>query len=168
MTVAAGATIDATDITNLQAYTTGKPLVRLVAQSAQSLADNVATAITFGASSEDIDTHGFHDTTTNPSRITPNVAGYYRAVAAAVFEAQTTAVVSQTYVRKNGSTNMAAAGRTAPGTQAFSLMASVIVSCNGTTDYVEMVMQQDSAGADNTNASVFLSSTFELEFLRPL
>jgi hypothetical protein len=168
MTVAAGATIDATDITSLQAYTTGKPLVRLVAQTSQSLADNVATAITFGASSEDIDTHGFHDTTTNPSRVTPTVAGYYRAIASAMFEVQTTPVVSQTYVRKNGTTSMAAAGRAVPGTQAFSLMSTVIVSCNGTTDYVEMIMQQDSAGADNTNASSFLSSTFELEFLRPL
>jgi hypothetical protein len=166
MTAIAGGIVQAADITSLAALTTAKPLVRLTASGTQSLADNTATAIAFTV--EDFDTHGFHDTATNNSRITPSVAGYYRATGGAAFEAQATPVVSQAYIRKNGSSGMATAGRTAPGTQAFTLITSVIVSLNGSTDYVELVMQQDSAGADNTNQSSFLTCSLELEFLRSL
>src|SRR3982750_3036163 len=79
--VAAGDIVYASDVQTVKDYTTGRPLVRLIQQVAQSVTSQVtpATAVTFGASSESIDTHGFHDTVTNNTRITPNIAGYYRA-----------------------------------------------------------------------------------------
>lgn len=168
MTAIAGGIVQAADITALAALTTAKPLVRLTASGTQALADNIATAIAFTV--EDFDTHGFHDTATNNSRITPSVAGYYRVTGGAAFEAQATAVVSQAYIRKNGSSGVATAGRMsmANQTQAFTLFTSVIQIANGSTDYFELVMQQDSAGADNTNQSAFLTCTLELEFLRSL
>jgi hypothetical protein len=166
VTAAAGGIVASADITSVIALTTAKPLVRLVASGTQSLADNTATAIAFTV--EDIDTHGFHDVAVNNSRVTPTVSGYYRATGGAAFDSQATPVVSQAYIRKNGSSGVATAGRTAPGAQVFTLITSVIVSLNGSTDYVELIMQQDSAGADSTNQSAFLTCTLELEFLRSL
>jgi hypothetical protein len=75
--VAAGDPVESTNITTVEDYTIRKPLVRLIQSVVQSIPHDTDTAFTFTAGSEDIDTHGFHDETTNPSRITPSVAGYY-------------------------------------------------------------------------------------------
>jgi hypothetical protein len=164
--VAAGDRIDASDISTLEDYTIGKPLVRLTASGTQALADNTQVSIAFSV--EDIDTHGFHDTVTNNSRITPNVAGYYRLTGTVFYATQTTPVVSDINIRKNGSSNPAPGDRLVGQVQTFSLSCTVIQSANGTTDYFEIVARQDSAGANNTAQSVQFSSVFEAEFLRPL
>lgn len=161
MSVSAGGRIYASDLNQLLA----KPLVRLVASGTQALADNTPVVITF--STEDIDTHGFHSTSVNTGRITPNIAGFYRFWGTVFFEAQSTPVVSNAFIRLNGATSLAPAGRMAPGTQAFGLACTVMQEMNGTTDYVELIGQQDSAGADNTNQSIQFSSVFECEFIRP-
>ena len=143
------------------------PLVRLVATAVQALADNTAVALTFAA--EEIDTHGFHSTVTNTSRVTPTVAGYYEVTGTVFFEAQTTPVVSSAWIRKNGTDNKPAAGRDVPGAQAFSLhTGATLISMNGTTDYVELMAQQDSAGADNTNQSIQFSSVLEVKYVSAL
>jgi hypothetical protein len=170
MTVAAGATIDATDITALQGYTTGRPLVRLIASGTQSIPHNTQTALTF-TGAEDIDTHGYHDTATNTSRVTPLTAGYYRARGVVYFGTRADYTLLEASIGKNGTT-IAPSGRRIPplitGVQAVEAVA--IVSVNGTTDYIEVygLHINSAAAAQVTNQSGRFSSVLEVEFLRPL
>lgn len=144
-------------------------LVRLIATASQALPDNVATTITFGAGSEVIDTHGLHNEAVNPSRVTFDKIGFYRVDVGAMFAAQATPVVSACWVRATIGgvvTNLATAGRYPGATQAFSLRASALVECTTIGDYVEMQMQQDSAGADDTNQSSQFTCTLEVAYMR--
>src|SRR4051812_6538784 len=119
--VAAGDPVESADITTITDYTTGKPLVRLTQQAAQSIA-TTNTAITFGASSEDIDTHGFHDTVTNNTRVTPTVAGYYR-ISATYISAATVAPFLAVTIGKNGTVVQ-------PRTQVYHAVTSAVKSVN--------------------------------------
>lgn len=172
MTAVAGGIVHAADITDLIALTTARPLVRLVANSTQSLADATAVAITFAT--EDIDTHGFHSTSVNTSRITPTIAGYYRVRGTVLFGARADYADLNCWIRLNGSSNLAPAYRGGfAGITTSSVetgIAEVIVSLNGTTDYVELVAQQNNTAnvAQVTNQSSQFSSGLELEFLRSL
>ncbi len=162
------------DILTLQQSSSGKPLVRLVQQAAQSIASASDVAITFGAGSEEIDTHGFHDTSTNPSRITPTVAGYYRLDGTVWLAADTDIISIWANPAKNG---LIQAGRTRlilPSTATASTFRSwsmtARLSANGTTDYFELIAQQVQASPASLNTYVSLpsASVFECEFLRPL
>jgi len=165
--VSAGAITYADDINDIADATTGKPLVRLVQTVAQSIPDATLTALTF--SGEDIDTHGFHDTGSNTARITPTMAGYYRFTGTYFTAAPTTLANMDASLRKNGSTSIAPGPRgSATGNIAQSQSCTAMVSCNGTTDYVELLAFQDSTGAVNSNVSQRFSSVFECEFIRPL
>jgi hypothetical protein len=165
--MAAGDDVRWTDISTIQAATTGKPIGRIVASGVTVLADNTQVAIPFSGT-DDIDTHGYHDPAVNNTRVTPSLAGYYRFAATGFFEAQTTPVVSDVNLRKNGTSNLAPAWRNVGQIQAFSGEVTALVSMNGTSDYIELVMRQDSAGADNTNQSSQFSSVLEWEYVRPL
>lgn len=172
--VSAGDPVSSSDVTATEDYTIRKPIVRLVAAAAQSLTNNTTTAITYGASSEDIDTHGYHDTATNPSRVTPLIAGYYRCTAhtsmntasgtnytqvAAAIGKNGTRFAPQTIHRPDAASNAGANAQT-----------TGIVSLNGSTDYVEHFGSQTNgaATAQNTTVSVGFQSTFEVVFERPL
>lgn len=167
ITYAVGQRLTATLLQQLADYTVNRPIGRIVASGTTALADNTQVAVPFSGT-DDIDTAGIHNPSSNNTRVTPTTAGYYRFIGTGFFEAQTTPVVSDVNIRKNGSTNLPPAGRYPGATQAFSLPAQVEVEMNGTTDYVELVVRQDSAGADNTNQSVQFSSVLEWEFLRPV
>jgi hypothetical protein len=173
--VAAGGKWLASDINTLIALTLNRPLVRLQQQAAQSIPSTTDTAITFGAGSEDIDTHGFHDTSTNTSRVTPTVAGYYQ-VSGNVWWGNTGTLKSyHAAIARNGS--VVARNRvllpnatvvTDSTTRSHSAFA--ILSANGTSDYFELVGQQQlqSAASLSTSASGSFSSTLEVIYLRPL
>lgn len=140
-------------------------ICRLRQNAIQALADTVLTAISFGAGSEEIDTHGMHNESTNPTRVTIDKAGYYECKGAVFFESQTTPVMSSALIRINGATGLAPAGRVAGQSSTFS------AHCFGTFladvgDYVELVGVQDSAGADNTASSLYFSSALEVIYLR--
>jgi len=156
----------ATDINNDVAAIAAKPIGRLVASGTQSIPDNVATALMF--TTEDIDTHGFHDTTTNTSRVTPNVPGYYRFYGCYFSGAITTPSTRAAYFRKNGTTAIAPGPRDVGYTISSSKECTALIAMNGTTDYIELMGLQDSAGAVVTNQSVQFSSTLEWEYVRPL
>ena len=144
-----------------------KPVGRIVANATQALPDNTATAITF-LGTDEIDTHGFHNPASNATRITPNIPGYYRFDGTTFFEQLTTAVTASVNWRLNGTTNLAAAARSIPGSgDAFSLSSTVIQAMNGSTDYVEMMALQNSAGADSTNQSVHFTSAVHWEYVGP-
>lgn len=166
MGLGAGQIADDGDFTTIAESSSQRPIGRLVASGTQALADNTQVAIQY--STEDWDTHGFHSTVTNNSRVTPNVSGYYRVWVTTFFDLQTTPVVSDTNVRKNGSSNLAPASRGVGQTVAFSQDCTVEVEMNGTTDYFEHVARQDSAGADSTNQSSQFSSVMEWAKTRDL
>jgi hypothetical protein len=150
-----------------------KPVGRLVAQSSESLPDNVAEAINFAAASESgdgFDSHGYHDETTLNGRVVPTKAGIYRFTGRVHISAPTSLVSLTAYLRKNGSTAVeGSGGRGLAGTgTAQSAEASAMVPINGSGDFIELMGLQDSAGALNSNASAYLKSSLEWEYIRPL
>ena len=161
-----GDEIVASDVTAISDLTVSRPIVRMVQTVAQSIPDATVTALTF--TTEDIDTHGFHDNSTNNPRITPNTAGYYD-VRGTYFTATSTSPVSQDcHLRQNGSGQIAPAERGISGTIAQSQSTRALLAFNGTTDYVELMAFQDTSGAVNSNVASRFSSTFECIFVRSL
>lgn len=137
---------------------------RLRQTAAQALADNTAVAVSFGAGSEEIDTHGMHNEAVNPTRITIDKAGVYDCRGGVMFATQTTPVVSAAYIRISG-TGLATGGRWQPPNHIVSLNTFAVAELD-VGDYVELIAQQDSAGAANTSVSSFFSSSLEVIYLR--
>jgi hypothetical protein len=146
-----------------------KPIVMLLQKATQNLADSGAgnSAITFGAGSEQIDTHGFHSEVTNNHRITPNVAGYYRLRGYMYMGASTYTQLVVGFL-KNGSTLHYEVTRPDPASAAVGASVEYIVSANGSSDYFELRGQQHSGGTRATNVSAGFESSFSCEYLRPL
>lgn len=163
-TYAVGQRLTAATLEDLAGQTTTKPIGRIYETASQNLADATAVAITFTL--EDFDTHSFHSTSSNTSRVTPTVAGYYRFRGTVAFGAQATPVFSDAWIRKNGATDLPGAGRAAGQTSAFCVAAEAIVSMNGSTDYIELIGRQDSAGLDTTNTTSPFVSCLEWEYVR--
>lgn len=173
--VASGDPITATDPTNLENYTIRTPIVRLIQAAAQSVPSNTDTAITFGAGSEDIDTHGYHDTAVNTSRITPLAAGYYQLTGVISWAADTDIIRHDALFAKNGSVvaprNRFVTDSTATAAAArMTYPVVAILTANGTTDYFELIgnQLQNVAGALNTLVAGSSSSVFECVLIRPL
>lgn len=163
-------TLSATQAAAIDALLSGTPvstvpLVRLVQTVAQAIPTASSTGITF--TTEEIDTHGFHSTSVNTSRITPNVAGYYRLSGAVFFVSSTT--ILDAAIFKNG-TAVASGTRYKDGgtSQVQGLYCSCIQQANGSTDYFEIDGNQSTGGNLNTSISQRFSSFFECEYLRPL
>jgi hypothetical protein len=166
MSLAAGQIANEDDLAAIVDGSIEKPIGRLVASGTQTLTDNTQVAITFTA--EDFDTHLFHSTSSNTSRVTPTVPGYYRFLGTVFYGTETTPVVADASIRFNGSTNLAHADRKVPTTVQFSLRCSALIAMNGTTDYIELMGRQDSSGNISTNQSLQFSSCLEWEFIRGL
>lgn len=170
---AAGEPIFIADILKIINASSARPIVRCVANAQQSIPDAVITALSFGA--EDWDTNGFHDPVTNNSRITPNIAGYYRFSGTFFIGPRTDFATIDASLRKN-----AAAAPIAPAerkifaiaasqaSNALSASCTAQVLMNGTTDYMELCGFQDNAAnvAVLTNQSQRFTSVFECELLR--
>ena len=143
-----------------------KPIGRIVADSTQTMADDTQVAIAFAAADE-IDTHGQHNPSSNNTRVTPNVAGYYRFTGTVFFIALTSGQTIDATFRKNGTTSLPASGRKQGATVQESVHTTVIVSMNGSTDYMELTGRQNSAGSSTTNQSLQFSSVMEWEYIGP-
>src|SRR3954468_11747801 len=157
--VAAGDPVKATDVSGISDLTTARPVVRLVQVTGQNAANNTTIAITFGAGSEDIDTHGFHDTAVNTSRVTPTIAGYYECRGSVVFGARADYQIMDGFFRKNGATIIPAGGRRSENgatTNTYQVAGAIfaIVSMNGTTDYMELLGVQTNTAAATPLTSV--------------
>lgn len=140
-------------------------MCQLIQQSAQSgWATGVATAITFGASSETVDTGAFHDTSTNTTRIViGKKLGWWRlsGVYVPVNSANTGAV--RGYYAKNGTALVGSMG-------GFNLAATAVggvvvptflVQATVATDYVELIGQQFiSSGTGGTVIASPAASSF--------
>ena len=120
--------------------------------TAQSISNATATAVTFN--SEVFDTDGFHDNSTNNSRITipSGKAGKYLLIAQMSFAANATgARIIKLY--KNGSLfQLASVTAAAPVTDFTVLTGTNIVSA-AVGDYFELFAEQSSGGNLNLNIS---------------
>jgi hypothetical protein len=129
--------------------------------------DNTLTAVPFNTTNTTIfeDTLNWHSTTTNPQRIIPNIAGYYLCTA---YATQLNQAAVRTSININ--TNVVGAGAiiydTGPGpsgSPGIYTNCAGVVKLNGTTDYIELQIYQNSANATDTWQDIFLS----VSLLRP-
>lgn len=159
------------DFDEIQAASSEKPLGRLVQTVAQSgLASAAYSAMTF--TTEALDTHGFHDTAVNNSRVTPTVAGWYRVHGAICTVGQTDYTTIEVVLRKNGSSNLSPATRLnlRNDSQTTVIPVTALIDCNGTTDYFELVLRPTRSGAGTTSTSVAsqFATTLEWQYERSL
>jgi hypothetical protein len=133
--------------------------------TAQSVANDTLTAITYGA--ETFDTDGFHDNTTNNSRITipSGKGGNYLLYGLITFAANSSGQRSAAF-RLNGTTNIVNAFSVNP-TSAASFRLSTLTICTLTAgDYVEFCGEQNTGGslnasfgpADSSFAAIYLGA----------
>jgi hypothetical protein len=118
---------------------------------------------------EDVDTDGWHSTSSNTSRITPTKAGYVRfsgtigwAVGANTTTRRGVAIDTNGTNRRYGSMIVPSA----TASQNVYVTGLWTLPCNGTTDYFELIGYQNSGGALDTADA--LSTRFEAEWLRNL
>lgn len=115
----------------------------------QSISAGTNTKVTMTV--EEWDTASGYDTTN--SRFTPNVAGYYLISAAISLTSYANRYTAKLY--KNGSLYKTLLNNTGNATNDDGLCGSVMVSMNGSTDYIELYVEGTNAttaqgGADQT------------------
>ena len=93
----------------------------------------------FGAGEELLDVSGWHSTSTNTSRITPDVAGWYLVFGSAVLEQSTIATSSRLFVGiyKNRA-SPSAFSNSVYSPNFAGVTVTGIIEMNGTTDYLEV------------------------------
>jgi len=144
------------------------PVGRLLQQSGQSITNNSATALTFGSGSENIDTHNFHDTVTNNTRVTPNIPGYYRLTGSVNFPASTFSQIL-IVVRKNGAnyTPQTIYRPDAATSGSAQVATTVTAQANGSTDFFEVFVTQTSGSTQTTGVSGGFETAFEWHYIGP-
>lgn len=156
------------DLDSIGAASDEKPVLQIYLSGNQSVADNTLTALSFG--SENFDSHGFHSTSVNPTRITPNKAGIYRWTGVIYVQAAVDYAFVRGVVRKNGSTlmNPAAQWGNSASSNLQGYFGTGLLEFNGTTDYVEWCLHHDNSAnaARNAQAANPNITSFELEFVR--
>lgn len=146
------------------------PVGKLHQTVAQSLGNGSPTAITFGTGSTDFDSHSFHSESTNNSRVTPTVPGYYSVTGhLAVSNGSSSYTQLSAAIAKNGNrTRPQAVMRPDVTVSGGTAATTVIVDCNGTTDYFELYGNQVSSGSQNTSVTSNFESTLMWTYIRPL
>jgi hypothetical protein len=171
MPVSAGGRIYASTINTIAQSANEKPVCRVTAGATQNLANNTVVPLAFSA--EEIDTHNIHDITTNNSRITPTVAGYYEFSGACFFPSKSDWTNVNIFVRTNGTNawvSNARLGTPAVTGGSWSLnLQPIIILMNGTTDYAELCAQQSNTAATTvaTTNGGGQSNLFTATFVRP-
>jgi hypothetical protein len=121
----------------------------------------VATSVTF--STEVLDPLGWHSTSVNNTRITPNISGYYFVTMQVndISGAGSTRALMRCF--KNGAdiSGVRIMMDTDGLDDDFALPGYVF--CNGTTDYLEMNMLQ----TNSTSASKTITARFTAQFVHP-
>ena len=106
----------------------------------QSISGNTTTKVTFETEQWDLT----NDYDTSNSRFTPSVQGYYHFDSAFYFKAPTDGSVVQIQLYKNGSVFKWGNILTAAGTESHSPTLSATAYANGSTDYFELYIWQNS------------------------
>lgn len=119
-----------------------RPMTVLALAANQAITNNAINNVVWSGA-EILDDLNWHSTVTNPSRITPTLAGRYLVNFCTVFAANATGA-RRCYVLKNGATNHLFTVQIANSANGISGNATGIVICNGTTDYIEAAVFQAS------------------------
>lgn len=164
--VAAGAPIYASTINDIITTQMNRPMTRLALGANQSLTNNTATDITFGSGTEVRDDRGWHSTSSNTNRITPDLPGRYLCVANGYFASNATGD-RRVYIAKNGSLSGVWAREIANGANGLTVIATGVYELNGSSDYVGMQALQSSGGSLNLQGTgdTTFSTTFEVVYL---
>lgn len=136
------------------------PCARVFHNAAQSIANTTFAALAFNSERYDVDT--MHSTVTNTSRLTCNTPGLYHLEASVEFAGNATNT-RQAMIRLNGTTYIARS--TSPG---VTVDQSLVVSCDyrlSATDYVELVVWQNSGGALNIQSTGNYSPEFSARWV---
>jgi hypothetical protein len=120
------------------------PAFSASASSAQSFSNNTQTKVQ--CDTKDFDTANCYDATTN-YRFTPNVAGYYQVNAAAGISGTSANGYVQCSIYKNGSKYKAGYGTYQSTTSTGGSTVNTVVYLNGSTDYVEFYLRQNTGAA---------------------
>lgn len=168
--VEVGDPVTADLLNTILAGSVNRPVTKLVAAAVQSLANGTDVALIFAASSEVVDTGGYHNEVTNNTRITPTRAGWFKLTATVYLSSSASYTAISIGIRQNGATLLPPLSRNIPPLigGARSQTVTMIAQANGTTDYFEAVANQTSGGALNTVATGSNASAFECEFDRDL
>lgn len=121
------------------------PAFSAYASNSQSISNNSSTKLAFNA--ENFDTASCFDSTTN-YRFTPNVAGYYQINLMGSFGSLSSGIVSVSII-KNGISSIATSW-SATVNQYIGTSASTVVYLNGSTDYIEGYIYQNSGSSAST------------------
>ncbi len=128
----------------------------------QSISDSTWTALSFGSGTEVFDYHGWHDTSTNPSRITPTKAGTALILARCAFAANATGI-RVIAIRINGSATHVVEHQIPAGSAVnIAINCMVMYPVNGSTDYIEAFVYQSSGGALNALGAAINYSGLEV------
>lgn len=126
------------------------PMATLRRAAAQTIATNTYTVIAYDT--EVLDTAGYHSTVTNPSRYTPLRAGKYQVSGVAAFATNSTGLRAASFYKNgtilDGSETKLGAMATLPTALP---LPTIHVDMNGTTDYLEMAVFQNTGGNLNTS-----------------
>ena len=126
-----------------------------------------ATLTTVNFDAEAYDPNGWHSTTSNTDRITPTLSGLYLVTAGASFGASATGW-REMILWRNGTSGQAFAtvgrGVACTGTNSTNWVISGTISCNGSTDYISLSVEQNSGGnltlAGSTEFVTWMSVTY--------
>lgn len=120
-----------------------RPVCRLVLPANQAIATSTPTLILFGSSSETMDDLGWHDTSTNTSRITPKYAGRYAVKGWSTVSANTTGS-RRLQILKNGVGYGGAHQKQADAAGPSQCDVWDVVEADGVLDYFELTAFQAS------------------------
>lgn len=141
-------------------------LCQLVQSSTQSITNNTSTPVTFN--SEDLDPLSWHSTVSLTERVVPTIAGWYRVTAQTEWQADTDYTRILVDINKNaaaiGAPNMrvdSIAVTTAAAAKSIPLT-SPLISLNGSTDYISLVVFQvnTSAGANTVQCRLLVELVY--------
>jgi hypothetical protein len=145
--VAAGGIIYASDMNRALRGGAERPICILRRSTMPTSIANNGAVVSWDVETKD--THGWHDPGSNPSRITPNVAGWIEFEALLTWAASSATGRRAVAFRKNGSSTVYSTiivGTTTGNTATYG---KTEFEMNGTTDYVECFAYQNSGGAFN-------------------
>lgn len=140
------------------------PSCRVYRTTNQSIPNVTGTAVAFDA--ERWDTDNIHDPVTTNSRLTCRTAGKYLIFGGVEISYAAGGSFRQVSITLNGTGNFIQVQRGNPGTAISELVVSTVYDL-AVSDYVELVVGQDSGAALNVNASPSYSPEFGMIYLGP-
>jgi len=129
----------------------GPPIASLYQATVQSLLSGTSVPITMDSAT--VDSYAGHSTTTNTSRYTGQIAGWYWVMATLDFATNATGARSAS-ILKNGTTTVTGAFGSAAAASGLytTVSAAGLVYLNGSTDYIEAYGYQTSGAGLSTSS----------------